>query len=247
MGANINTRVFENVNKTVATSTANIMTNISQTNESISSIVQEVNVEINGTFSCAGKLTLSNTAETSVKSISQISSEQTADLQAQVMSDYSTAVKKELEMEQEGFNLGQLNINTDVDRVINETIADTTTNIVTTLNNTIRQSATTTQVVTFVVGQNGEVSIDGDCTFSNEATVKLVGQNIAENVTNVIQASKAYNDTKVEYDNAVIQNNKGLKPGSIIIIVIVVIVVIIIIAIIAKFAPKWAKKKKTKK
>lgn len=222
MGINASTRVFNNTTKTVVQNSMALMSTISNENSSIASSSQTIIVNVAGKVSCGGSLRVINESATTVSALSQITSQQMADLKTKIKEDYETQLKFETEQENSTF-IPSFNMNNEIVNMFNETSAKTDSEIETTLRNVISQTANTTQAIQFNVLETGVVEVGADCIYKNDQITEMVSSNIADAVTQVLQGSETYKKYKTEIESSVKQSNT-LSMGFIILIIMIVVI-----------------------
>ena len=209
MGVNTSTQYSETINRTVAKSTASLFTEIANTNNSTSNISQTVKLDIQGEFNCGDGLTISQSGTSTVSGLSQITSEQSAELSAKVTAEYQIAAKQAANQANEDLSLGQFSFASNAAKLVDESIAISEVAVKTSLSNDIQQSSTIDQSINFVVGRLGIVTVGGACVFDQNASVEMLAQNAAQSITDVLLSTDAGQKLQAQIDQAVTQKNSG--------------------------------------
>lgn len=230
MGANVSTSKYKSVFDSMTESTTDILTENINTVDMRGVVTQKVHV-INGeggTWDCAGGIQLTNNAEIEMNALSEIKSDQTIEMATEIANDMINKIQEEIKQTNEGLNLFQANV---VDKQVKQvtTIRNKlTTNIKTSIENSIKQEASIGQDI--LVVNYGTIKSEGVCTFNNDAVINLVANNITDSVFDFIKEEEVITDIVNDYETEITQENVGIDPfasfGSLVTICIIAAVLI---------------------
>ena len=237
MGLNASADFHREVNETVSETISSQLSTISQTNNSESVINQNINIEIAGTLNCAS-VEVSNEAKVNITGMSEVTTEQFADLTSAALADYETAFNRAVEQLNEDLPIGNVNSDVSVTDIINSSRSLIDVAVETSITNDITQVSNIDQQITFTISGSGIVNVTGACTFDNVSTVDMVAMNAAEAIQSVVTANESYQELEAEYTKALSQTNSGIDITILLIVIGVVIGLAIIIGLLVKFVPK---------
>jgi len=206
MGLNFSSGVTEQVSTTVNTITNDYLNEFISEKKSTATGTNLVDIKVGGDVNCNFKIEQDGRVAAEV--LSEITSRQENELSTKISEALEQDVKKILEQQNDGLNLAQFNIGSDVN-----TFKSFTTNVInTTVQNTFRDTVETDAENKNIVRINveGDFTCLGELIIDQTSTVALVSSNIVDNVVRNIGKTEVAKEMAGKYEATTTQRNIGL-------------------------------------
>lgn len=260
MGAQVSKTSYEQINKSMLQTTNSVQIEIANKAVASGILNQQIIVNIIGS-DCGDNLTIKNDAAATIVAVSETQNEFTQELANKLTETLQTEVAKQLNQSQEGLNFGQVQVNEDTAKIVNESK--------TIIENSIKVGIDQSSVSSQITNQGLQINMIGskakNCDFSNAAIQNVIAESIVGNVMKSITDNSKNKDILNKYNFKYDASQEGVSLlgtlfggfpsfpglpddiGSIVTGIIVLIAIVIVVAIIAKLLFGGKKGKKGKK
>lgn len=230
MGANYSASLYRDIYDTSYNSSTRVLTNVANTNSQNIGIDQKVTIVNMGNFSCGGSLTITQSAELAANILSQLNSDQIAEIKNSVIDSVQRKLIQDINQQNEKLNFGQTNAAITAINIVTNSRTQLESSVETSISNVVRQNIKGNQEIYIIVGEGANFNIGGNCEFRNSQTIEVVASSITDNVLKVLNDNTKLTEALSDLKLSLSQKNVGVDPTAIIIAVIICIVCFLIIA-----------------
>ena len=210
MGTNVSKQTIDQVSEIVNSTVAKATNEVVRKNKNSAKGNAIVKIDIGeGALTCGFNITA--TASAHMEVLSQMTAEQNNDLMTQIMNTVAQTAEQLSEQENEGLNIGQTNVSVQINNIkssVKNKVLMEANNFFKTFDYQIVQGRA--QITQSFGAYSKQDCSRGGNTFTAEAQVKLINDNIADIVQSNILETLVSNEVVQKASNTSYQKNKGL-------------------------------------